>query len=130
MYQSPKPNETESGVATKTDYRHDRHDPICGALRDTSDGNAPTVRHCSSTCPLLMEPSSFSGHAVHSTYRSPDSNPKLAQQSPAGDEHEWSGEGSSADEERGSKRKRPLSVSCEICKQRKVRATTLYSKSR
>lgn len=62
------------------------------------------------------------------TYVSPD-NSKLSQHSPtADDEHDnWSGgEGSSADEANRSqsgaaKRKRPLSVSCETCKQRKVK---------
>ncbi|KAF2017748.1 hypothetical protein BU24DRAFT_449354 [Aaosphaeria arxii CBS 175.79] len=62
-------------------------------------------------------------------YVSPDSNSKLSQHSPAADEdHDnWSGgEASSADEANrsqsgASKRKRPLSVSCETCKQRKVK---------
>lgn len=62
-------------------------------------------------------------------YVSPDSNAKLSQHSPtADDDHDhWSaGEGSSADEGNrsqsgASKRKRPLSVSCETCKQRKVK---------
>ena len=66
-----------------------------------------------------MEPTSFNGGAVHPAYVSPESSAKLPQQSPTADEQDWSGE-SSAEEERGSKRKRPLSVSCEICKQRKV----------
>ncbi|KAF2476045.1 uncharacterized protein BDR25DRAFT_278813 [Lindgomyces ingoldianus] len=58
-------------------------------------------------------------------YVSPDSNAKLSQHSPTGDDdHDnWS---SSADEANRSqngtaKRKRPLSVSCETCKQRKVK---------
>ncbi|KAF2677094.1 hypothetical protein K458DRAFT_320653 [Lentithecium fluviatile CBS 122367] len=67
-----------------------------------------------------MNASPSYGNAVQPAYSSPDSSAKLAQQSPA-DEHDWSGEGSSGEEERGSKRKRPLSVSCEICKQRKVK---------
>jgi hypothetical protein len=62
-------------------------------------------------------------------YVSPDSNAKLSQHSPAADDdHDtWSaGEGSSADDAArsqtgASKRKRPLSVSCETCKQRKVK---------
>lgn len=66
-------------------------------------------------------------------YVSPDAHSKLSQHSPTvGDEHEhehenWSGvEDSSADEANrsqtgASKRKRPLSVSCETCKQRKVK---------
>lgn len=64
------------------------------------------------------------GNAVQ-PYVSPEA--KLSQHSPtADDEHDnWSGEGSSGDEANrsqsgASKRKRPLSVSCEICKQRKV----------
>lgn len=63
------------------------------------------------------------------SYVSPDSNSKLSQHSVThDDEHDkWSdGEGSSQDEgnrsQNGtSKRKRPLSVSCETCKQRKVK---------
>jgi hypothetical protein len=66
-----------------------------------------------------MEPTSFNG-AGHPVYASRETSVKLPQQSPGGDEQDWSGD-SSAEEERGSKRKRPLSVSCEICKQRKVR---------
>jgi len=68
-----------------------------------------------------MEPTSFNGGAVHAAYGSPEGSAKLTQQSPAGEEQDWSGD-SSAEEERGSKRKRPLSVSCEICKTRKVRS--------
>ncbi|KAF2177638.1 hypothetical protein K469DRAFT_602427 [Zopfia rhizophila CBS 207.26] len=68
-------------------------------------------------------------NTANQTYVSPDSTAKLSQHSPiADDDHEnWSqGEGSSADEAHrsqngASKRKRPLSVSCETCKQRKVK---------
>jgi hypothetical protein len=57
---------------------------------------------------------------------SPDAPVKLAQRSPTvDDDHDqWSGDGSSGDENRSqsgaAKRKRPLSVSCETCKARKV----------
>jgi hypothetical protein len=71
------------------------------------------------------------GHTAHAvqSYVSPDSNSKPSQRSPTvDDEHDqWSGgEGSSADEVNRSqsgaaKRKRPPSVSCETCKQRKVK---------
>ena len=58
-------------------------------------------------------------------YVSPDSHSKLSQHSPtADDDHDnWSGDASSGDDggRAGSKRKRPLSVSCETCKQRKVK---------
>ena len=64
-----------------------------------------------------------------SSYVSPEeSNAKLSQHSPAvDDDHDnWSAEGSSAEEAGRSqhgavKRKRPLSVSCETCKTRKVK---------
>lgn len=64
-------------------------------------------------------------------YVSPESHAKLSQHSPA-DEQDWSGEGSSGDEaiqaSGGTKRKRPLSVSCEICKQRKVSSNAYVSR--
>ena len=57
---------------------------------------------------------------------SPNGTSKLSQHSP--DAHSWSDEGSSGDEAvdrsqsgTSSKRKRPLSVSCETCKTRKVK---------
>jgi hypothetical protein len=60
-------------------------------------------------------------------YASPESHAKLSQHSPTDEQDGWSGDGSSGDEAiqagGGSKRKRPLSVSCEICKQRKVSTT-------
>jgi hypothetical protein len=58
---------------------------------------------------------------------SPKQHAKLSQHSPPDDEADhWSGDGSSGDEGNhsqsgASKRKRPLSVSCETCKQRKVK---------
>ncbi|KAF2112123.1 fungal-specific transcription factor domain-containing protein [Lophiotrema nucula] len=65
-------------------------------------------------------------------YVSPDANSKLSQHSPtADDEHDnWSGD-SSADEANrsqsgSSKRKRPISVSCETCKQRKNHSPCTY----
>lgn len=57
---------------------------------------------------------------------SPERHAKLSQHSPTAEEYDvWSGDGSSGDEGNrsqtgASKRKRPLSVSCETCKQRKV----------
>ncbi|CBX97926.1 similar to C6 transcription factor [Plenodomus lingam JN3] len=68
------------------------------------------------------------GGASHPHVASPNDTAKHSQQS-AEDHHDWSGEdASSADEAHDrsqsgapSKRKRPLSVSCETCKQRKVK---------
>ncbi|CAI6339652.1 unnamed protein product [Periconia digitata] len=62
-------------------------------------------------------------------YGSPQGLRKLSHHSPAADDDpdNWSAEGSSGDEASrsqnggSSKRKRPLSVSCETCKQRKVK---------
>ncbi|KAF1955412.1 C6 transcription factor-like protein [Byssothecium circinans] len=61
--------------------------------------------------------------AVHPAYASPDGTAKLSQHSPGDDHDNWSGEGSSDDNRSGGalKRKRPLSVSCETCKARKVK---------
>jgi hypothetical protein len=68
--------------------------------------------------------------ASANAYVSPEAHHrKLSQQqSPIGDDDQdnWSGDASSADEANrsqsgSSKRKRPLSVSCETCKQRKVK---------
>ncbi|KAJ4366112.1 hypothetical protein N0V83_007747 [Neocucurbitaria cava] len=61
--------------------------------------------------------------AAHQHVASPDGTAKLSHHSP---EEAWSAEESSADEaanrsQSGTKRKRPLSVSCETCKHRKVR---------
>lgn len=41
-----------------------------------------------------------------------------------GDGHEWSG--AESDDGSGLKRKRPMSVSCELCKQRKVKCEMLH----
>ncbi|KAF2637391.1 C6 transcription factor-like protein [Massarina eburnea CBS 473.64] len=57
-------------------------------------------------------------------YASPDGNAKLSQHSPTDEQDTWSAEASSADDNRSAgtlKRKRPLSVSCETCKARKVK---------
>ncbi|KAJ4292564.1 hypothetical protein N0V90_009227 [Kalmusia sp. IMI 367209] len=72
-----------------------------------------------------MDAASVNGSASQ-PYASPDGHAKLSQHSPTDEQDVWSGEGSSGDEATRSqsgaiKRKRPLSVSCEICKQRKVK---------
>ncbi|KAF2731582.1 hypothetical protein EJ04DRAFT_442789 [Polyplosphaeria fusca] len=65
--------------------------------------------------------------AAANAYASPDArHRKLSQHSPLVDDDadNWSGDASTADEANrsgSSKRKRPLSVSCETCKQRKVK---------
>lgn len=68
-----------------------------------------------------MDTASVNGNGA---YASSDGHAKLSQHSPTEDPDGWSGEGSSGDEaiqaSGATKRKRPLSVSCEICKQRKV----------
>lgn len=78
-----------------------------------------------------MDTASVNGNGTR-PYASPESHAKLSQHSPT-DEQDWSGEGSSGDEaiqaSGATKRKRPLSVSCEICKQRKV-STTKHTVSR
>ncbi|KAF7446854.1 C6 transcription factor [Pyrenophora tritici-repentis] len=59
---------------------------------------------------------------------SPHGTAKLSNHSPA-DAHDWSGDEHSSDDDANdrsqsgtsNKRKRPLSVSCETCKQRKVK---------
>lgn len=75
-----------------------------------------------------MDPASVNGNGAR-PYASPDSHAKLSQHSPTDEQDAWSGEGSSGDEavqaSGATKRKRPLSVSCEICKQRKVSVTQL-----
>ncbi|KAF1998586.1 hypothetical protein P154DRAFT_438710 [Amniculicola lignicola CBS 123094] len=73
-----------------------------------------------------------SSHAAVQQYVSPEGHSKLSQHSATADDDNdndndnWSQEGSSADEANRSqggsaKRKRPLSVSCETCKTRKVK---------
>ncbi|KAF1966648.1 C6 transcription factor-like protein [Bimuria novae-zelandiae CBS 107.79] len=69
-----------------------------------------------------MDSALVNGNGV---YVGPEGHAKLSQHSPTEDHDGWSGEGSSGDEaiqaSGATKRKRPLSVSCEICKQRKVK---------
>ncbi|KAJ4358103.1 uncharacterized protein N0V89_002682 [Didymosphaeria variabile] len=71
-----------------------------------------------------MDTPSVNGNGAR-PYASPESHAKLSQHSPTDEQDGWSGEGSSGDEaiqaSGATKRKRPLSVSCEICKQRKVK---------
>ncbi|KAH6878608.1 fungal-specific transcription factor domain-containing protein [Alternaria rosae] len=65
---------------------------------------------------------------THQQAASPNGTAKLSNHSP-GDAQDWSGDERSSDEEAhdrsqsgtSNKRKRPLSVSCETCKQRKVK---------
>ena len=77
--------------------------------------SSPTPAHTN------MDTASVNGNAA---YASPDGHAKHSHRSPVDDNDGWSGEGSSGDEQTqpngATKRKRPLSVSCEICKQRKV----------
>ncbi|ORY12389.1 C6 transcription factor-like protein [Clohesyomyces aquaticus] len=66
-----------------------------------------------------------SANAQGQTYVSPDSNAKHSQRSPTADDEQdnWSSSGDEAarSQNGSAKRKRPLSVSCETCKQRKVK---------
>lgn len=76
-----------------------------------------------------MDTASANGNVAYASPEGlPESHPKLSHRSPIEDHDGWSGEGSSADEATqpngATKRKRPLSVSCEICKQRKVSRCT------
>ena len=88
-----------------------------GQCLATIETNRPTI-------PAEMDTASVNGNSAH--LYSADGHAKLSQHSPIVDDHDvWSGDGSSGDEANRSqsgtsKRKRPLSVSCEICKQRKA----------
>lgn len=78
-----------------------------------------------------MDTASANGNG---TYASSDGHAKLSQHSPTDDHDGWSAEGSSGDEvvqpSGATKRKRPLSVSCETCKQRKASSTRATEEDR
>lgn len=98
---------------------------------EVSGGTTPTLQSATHVShPRIQTPMDAPAANNHGgqAYVSPDTNSKLSQHSVTqDDEHDqdhWSG--SSADEANrsqsgASKRKRPLSVSCETCKQRKVK---------
>ena len=99
--------------------------PTCSGF--ASGQHCPSIyqpsQKVNETTALTMDLTTATG--AGQTYVSPDSNPKHFQQSPVDDDqNNWSGADASSPEgaeEGSSKRKRPMSVSCELCKQRKVK---------
>jgi hypothetical protein len=104
--------------------------------RFSADARPRLWEHRSAPCLPIMDLTAPSAHGSHDVqaYVSPDTHSKPSQHSQHSptqdddhDQEHWSaGEGSSADDAARSqsgaaKRKRPLSVSCETCKQRKVK---------
>ena len=90
---------------------------LCFGLKDAD--SAPSPLYCLYVIApslLAMDMDAKPSYAQTQTYSSPQGP---AKHSPADDQDNWSGEASS-DDNRSLKRKRPLSVSCETCKARKV----------